>query len=86
MLNGKMKTAGAFLAGGIIGAGVAILFAPHSGRRTRRELKHLGKKALIRSEALGMDLRHSIDNLVDDLSDKFKTGVARGKEWSRRAS
>lgn len=34
--------AGSWLAAGVIGAGVALLYAPHSGRRTRRLI---GRKA-----------------------------------------
>ena len=45
----------------------------------------MGKKVLHKSEALGMDLRNSFDNLVDDISGKLKDGVARGRDWSQRA-
>ncbi len=85
MQNRKLRSIGTFVVGGLIGAGVAILFAPQSGRRTRRELRHMGKKVLHKSEALGMDLRNSLDNLVDDISGKLKDGVARGRDWSQRA-
>jgi len=78
MPNGKLRTIGTFVAGGLIGAGIAILLAPQSGKRTRRELRHMGRKALHKSEALGMDLRNSFHNLVDDVSSRFKDGVARG--------
>lgn len=85
MQNGKIRTIGTFVVGGLIGAGVAILFAPQSGKRTRRELRHMGKKVLHKSEALGMDIRNSLDNLVDDISTKLKDGVARGRDWSQQA-
>ncbi len=83
-LNGKLRTIGTLVAGGLVGAGVALLFAPQSGRRTRRELRHMGRKALKKSEAIGMDLRNSFDNLVDDLSTKLKDGISRGRDWSKR--
>ncbi len=82
--NHRMRTYGAFLAGGLIGAGVAILFAPHSGKRTRREIRHLGKKVLRKSEAIGMDLRHSLDNLVDDVSEKLRDGVELGRDLTKK--
>jgi gas vesicle protein len=83
--NGSMRHFGLFVAGGLLGAGIACLVTPYSGRRTRRNLLHFGKKVLHKSEAVGMDLRNSLDNLVDTVSDKLSTGVARGREWARRA-
>ncbi len=79
--NRKLKTAGTLLIGGAVGAGIALLFAPQSGRRTRRELRHLGQKALHKSAAIGMDVRHSFDHLIDDVSDRFRDGM----HWTRKA-
>lgn len=79
--NGKLQTARTLLIGGAIGAGVALLLAPQSGRRTRRELRHLGKKALHKSAAIGMDVRNSFDNLLDGVSDTFRDNF----HWTRKA-
>lgn len=79
--NRKLKTARTLLIGGAIGAGVALLLAPQSGKRTRRELRHLGKKALNKSAAIGMEVRNSIDNLVDEVSDTFRDNF----HWTRKA-
>jgi gas vesicle protein len=83
--NGRMKVAGAVVAGGLLGAGAALLFAPQSGRRTRRDLSHLGKKALNSSAAVGMDLRHSVDDLIDAVADRVQEGAERSFEMAAKA-
>ncbi len=79
--NRKLQTVGTILIGGAVGAGIALLFAPQSGRRTRRDLRHLGEKAINKSTAIGMDVRHSFDHLIDGVSDKFRDGM----HWTRKA-
>ena len=79
--NRKLQTVGTLLIGGAVGAGIALLFAPQSGMRTRRDLRHLGEKALNKSAAIGMDVRHSFDHLIDGVSDKFQDGM----HWTRQA-
>jgi gas vesicle protein len=78
--NRTLPAAGMILAGGIVGAGIALLFAPQSGRRTRRKLRHLGRKALNKSASIGLDVRHSFENLVDDMSQKFRDGLSRTRK------
>lgn len=77
----KLHAVGTILIGGAIGAGIALLFAPQSGKRTRRDLRHLGRKAMIRSAAIGLDVRHSFDNMIGGASDKLRDGM----RWARKA-
>ncbi|MBZ5498182.1 MAG: YtxH domain-containing protein [Acidobacteriia bacterium] len=84
--NGRMSTLGSIAVGGLLGAGIALLFAPQSGKRTRRDLRHFGKKVLNKSEAIGMDLCHSVDNLVNGVSEKVYDGVERSLDWTKRAT
>jgi gas vesicle protein len=79
--NHKLHTVGALLIGGAVGAGIALLFAPQSGRRTRRDLRHLGEKAINKSAAIGLDARHSFNHLIDEVSDRFLDGM----HWTRKA-
>jgi gas vesicle protein len=79
--NRKLQTVGTLLIGGAVGAGIALLFAPQSGRRTRRDLSHLGQKAINKSAAIGMDVRHSFDHLIDGVSDRFRDGM----HWTGKA-
>jgi gas vesicle protein len=80
--NEKANVAAAFIIGAMLGAGVALLFAPQSGRKTRRNLRVLGAKAKSKAEAALIDLRRPLDNLVDDVSRRIETEIERGKEWT----
>ncbi len=68
-LNGKAKDVALLAIGGLIGAGAAILFAPQSGRRTRRDILHLGKLAKNRSERVLLDLGQRTSRMVESLSE-----------------
>ena len=65
MSEGKWDAKGAvvisFLIGGIVGAGVALLTAPQSGRRTRRQIARMTEDAVER-----------IKSVADDAADKVK--------------
>ena len=78
----KGNAATAFVVGALLGAGVALLFAPQSGRRTRRDIRVLGEKAKNKAEAALIDLRRSFENLVDDVSERLEEEFERGKEWT----
>jgi gas vesicle protein len=84
--NEKLNGVFLFAAGSLIGAGVALLFAPQSGRRTRRDIVHLGKMAKKKSEQIQLELRHAIDDLVEDISGKMQEGMDRGREWTEKTS
>jgi gas vesicle protein len=74
--------AAAFIAGAMLGAGVALLLAPQSGRRTRRDLSHLAEKTRNRVEAAQIALRRSIENIVGDASERIEEGLSRGIDWT----
>ena len=72
LCNGKtMSYLGFFLAGAGIGAGFALLFAPRTGRDTRRYLARRADESKDYVSSRGRDLyRHAED------------AVGRGKEWA----
>jgi len=80
--QGKGKVGLALVIGGILGAGIALLFAPQSGRKTRRQLHRLGKKAVNKAEAVKLDLQDSFDNLVTDIAEKLESEVEKGRDWT----
>jgi gas vesicle protein len=75
------------VAGGVIGAGLALLFAPQSGRRTRRQIGRYAKKVCNETEELARDAAHSITEMAENLSDKTSDLIERGGEvaedWRR---
>lgn len=68
------------VAGGIIGAGVALLFAPQSGARTRRDLARGARKVRARADEVAEDLGDTISELVETVEDKTEDLLDRGKE------
>jgi gas vesicle protein len=76
------NTAAALLAGALLGAGVALLFAPQSGRKTRRDIRQFAEKAGNKVEAARLELQHSIDNIIVDVEDKLQQGLACGMDWT----
>jgi gas vesicle protein len=77
MADIEMKHAAGFLlAGAIMGAAVALLYAPQSGVRTKKDIKKFARKTADRLEDLQLDIRDS----VADMAAAVKDGVDRGKK------
>ena len=76
------NTAVALLTGALLGAGVALLFAPQSGRRTRKDIRQFAEKVGSRAEAATTQLRRSVDNIIGDAEEKILDVVNYGKEWT----
>jgi gas vesicle protein len=58
-----------FILGGVLGASLAMLFAPESGRRTRERLRDFAA-----------DMRDKTIDLSEDLRDKTEDAIERGRE------
>lgn len=67
------------LAGGIVGAGLALLLAPQSGQRTRKDLLRYAKKTRNRANEAADDLTATVSDLVDTLGDKTDDLLVKGK-------
>jgi gas vesicle protein len=67
------------LAGGIVGAGVALLFAPQSGQRTRKDIVRCAKKTKNRAGEAVDDLSANISDLVESIGDKTDDLLEKGK-------
>lgn len=72
----------AFVAGTLLGAGVALLFAPQSGLKTRRNIRQFAEKTGNKVEDARLELRHSIENIIGDISEKLQEGLACGLDWT----
>ena len=67
------------LAGGIIGAGLALLFAPQSGKRTRRDITRISLKVKDRASDAVNEFSETVHELVDSVSDKAADLLDMGK-------
>jgi gas vesicle protein len=56
--------------GGLIGAGTALLLAPQSGQKTRRQLTRCSRRARNQTEEMVREAAESVTAVIEDLSDK----------------
>ncbi|MSN25734.1 MAG: YtxH domain-containing protein [Geobacter sp.] len=68
------------VAGGVIGAGVALIFAPQSGKKTRKDFARYSKKVRNRADETVDDLASNVSNLVEAIGDKTDELVEKGKD------
>lgn len=83
-MNDRDKTVmvGALMlvAGGIIGAGVALLYAPQSGKKTRHDIERYARKAKRRAGDMVDDFSDSVSDLADAVSEKASEILDKGKD------
>ena len=85
MCEDNKTIAGAFLVGGLIGAAIALLYAPKAGRETRRDISKAAKKIKRDAVELVEDTIQSIDEFAGDVKDKATDIIERGVEISDTA-
>jgi len=67
----------ALLGGAVLGAGIALLYAPQSGRRTRSKIKELGEDA----EEMAQEMLAKAEQEVERLKHKAQEWGTRGKDF-----
>jgi len=58
-----------FVVGGLLGAGVALLVAPKSGKETRQQLKELAE-----------DVKEKAEGYIEQMKEQVTTVVEKGKD------
>lgn len=79
------KIAGAFLLGGVIGAAVALLYAPKSGRETRKDISKAARRVKKETVDLAEETIESINDFAGDVKDRVSDIIERGIELSETA-
>lgn len=82
-MEGRDRTvlaASMLVVGGLIGAGVALLLAPQSGARTRRDIGRYAGRVRASAEELVQEAREAVHDLVEDLSEKTTELIDRGED------
>ena len=83
MAQMNMKQAAGFLVtGAMVGAAIALLYAPQSGIRTKKDIKKFARKTVDRLDDIQGDIRDQVTHWVDDMTEVVKDGVDRGKKLS----
>ncbi len=73
------------VAGGIIGAGVALLFAPQSGKKTRQDIARYTRKAKRRAGDIVDDFSESVSELTDAVSERASEILDKGMDVAQDA-
>jgi gas vesicle protein len=76
------NTTTALLAGALLGAGIALLLAPQSGRRTRRNIRQFAERAKNKAEAAKLELKRSLENIVGDIAEQIQDRLDSGMDWT----
>ena len=83
--SNTVRIATAFILGSIAGAGIALILAPQSGKRTREDMRYWGRILKVKSEKAQMKLERSMKDLVADVSEKVQEAVEEGKHLTASA-
>jgi gas vesicle protein len=85
MEDDSKKIVGAFLLGGTIGALLAILYAPKSGRETRKDISRAARRVKRETVDLVDETIEGINDFASDIKDKVSDIIEQGKELSDNA-
>lgn len=91
MSNGAGKFLGGLIIGTAIGTAAGILFAPRSGKETRRALQDSAQDLPKFAEELGSNVQYQADRLteqaqrtIDEALIRLQEAIATGQEASRK--
>jgi gas vesicle protein len=83
---------GSFLLGALVGAGLALLFAPRTGEETQEELREQARKIRDAAEERVRDAQRQLEERIDDARDgvsarydEVRDAVSAGREAARDA-
>src|SRR3972149_6878403 len=74
----------AFLAGGLIGAGLALLYAPVSGKEARGKISDVLEDMKKKSEGFGVDIKKKVDSFMEEEKAIIKAAYDAGREAMTR--
>lgn len=82
--HSKLIPITSFLAGSLLGAGIALLLAPQSGKKTRRDIVHLGRVAKNKAEGIQLQLSHACEDWADTVMEEVQEGLDRSRQWTEK--
>lgn len=85
MKDNRAMIGGAFLLGGAIGAAVALLYAPKSGRETRKDISRAARRIKNSTADLIDDAIEDVNEFANNLKEKAANVVEQGAELSEKA-
>jgi gas vesicle protein len=73
------------VAGAILGAGVALLIAPQSGRETRRDISRYARKTGRKIEGVAGEVAESVADMAESVEEKAEELLEKGMDLSRES-
>lgn len=70
----------AFLAGGLIGAGLALLYAPVSGKEARKKIGDLAGDVKKKAEGMAGDVKGRVETFLNEEKSVVKAAYEAGRE------
>ena len=70
----------AFLAGGLVGAGLALLYAPVSGREARERIGGLAGDLKKKTDEWTGDVKQKVEQFIDEERSVIKSAYDAGRE------
>ena len=67
--------AGTFVTGLLIGAGIALLFAPRTGEETRRQLQQRARRMTDQAQDLVSDVRESVTQTIQSAKESVEERI-----------
>jgi gas vesicle protein len=74
----------AFLAGGLVGAGLALLYAPVSGREARERIGGLAEDLRKKTDEWAGDAKKKVEGFIDEERSVIKAAYDAGREAMTR--
>jgi len=71
--------------GAILGAGAALLFAPQTGRETRKDITRYARKTGRKVEGMAGDVVGSVAGMVDAVEEAAEEFLEKGKDLSKES-
>jgi gas vesicle protein len=85
-MNDDMRKIGCgVLIGGLIGAAIALMYAPQSGQKTRKVIIKAARRAKNSTTDLIEDTIDDVNDFMDDLKEKASDIVDQGTDLSDKA-
>jgi gas vesicle protein len=85
MNDDTTKIGGAILIGGLIGAAIALLYAPKSGRKTRKDIIRAARRAKNSTAYLIEDAIDDVNDFINDLKEKASEIAGQGTDLTDKA-
>lgn len=73
------------VAGGLLGAAAALLYAPQSGRQTRRDIARYSRKVRRQAEDIVDDFAGNVHGMVESIGERAEDILDKGKDLAHEA-